>query len=450
MKISFITFGCKLNQAETLAWQEELNQEGIAVVSENQQPDCFIINACAVTAKAERELRQKIHQIKRRYPRAKIIVTGCWLAQNKGADYLVPRQKLMAFVLKLIKNKKEQILVSRQSSRTRALVKIQDGCDNFCAYCIVPFLRGRVRSLSIKEIIQEIKKCEGRGFQEVVLVGTDLKKFKGDPPSSADPGGLWRTLNFVAKSDPPARLARASAKRAGEAGIRTKLAKIKSLTDLLRVILRKTTIPRIRLSSLWPTAINSALIKLMKNNSRLCPHLHLSMQSGSDKILRAMGRNYKTKSVLSLIKKMRVIPNLSLTADLIVGFPGETEKDFSATVRLVRRVKFIKVHIFRYSLRPRTRAAKMPGQISAAIKKQRSQFLARTVQVAAMTARKKFLGKTMLVLFEQQKSGFWTGLTDNYLRVYVKNKQNLNNQLKPVRLLRLWKDGFYGKIITRI
>ena len=302
-KLSFITFGCKLNQAETLTWQEKLAESGVKIVDANQKPDYFIVNACAVTAKAERELRQKINQLKRLNARAKIIVTGCYLAKNELIGYSVSRDKLVGLILKLVGKTKKQPLPSSQPMRTRALVKIQDGCNDFCAYCIVPFLRGRLKSKSIKNIIQEIKQREVQGYQEVILVGTDLQKF-----------GNQR----------------------------------QSLVYLLKQILKRTNIPRIRLSSLWPTAINQALIDLFKNNPRLCPHFHLSMQSGSDKILHQMGRRYTTKKVLRLIKKMRAIPNLSLTADLIVGFPGETNEDFKQTIKFVQAAGLIKTHVFKY------------------------------------------------------------------------------------------------------
>lgn len=402
-KISFIAFGCKLNQAETLTWQEKFSYYGVKIVAEKQKPDLIIINACAVTAKAERELRQKINQLKRTHLRAKIVLTGCYLAKNKLVDYSVAREKLTSLILKLIGKTKKPLPPSAPSGRTRALVKIQDGCNNFCAYCIVPFLRGRLKSKSVKNIIQEIKRREGQGNQEVVLVGTDLQKF-GDQK--------------------------------------------RDLVYLLRQILKQTKIPRIRLSSLWPTAINQALINLFKNNPRLCPHFHLSMQSGSDRILKLMGRHYTVKSVLGLIKKMRIIPNLSLTADLIVGFPGETDKDFQQTIKFVQVAKLLKIHVFKYSLRPGTQAAKMVSQISEAIKKQRSQELARMGREISEKIKQKYLHKTIQVLVENKKDRLWTGLTSNYLRVYFRSAKDLRNQLMAVRLMRLRRDGFYGKMVN--
>ncbi len=450
MKLCLITFGCKLNQAESLAWQEKFGYRGIRPVNEKQKSDLVIINACAVTAKAERELRQKINQLRRLNTQAKIIVTGCYSAkneaprsllrgikrnppkppalpsppaggfggfstppfpqqpaehsatENKLADYSVSRNKLTGLILKLIGKTKKMPSSSVQPSRTRALVKIQDGCDNFCAYCIVPFLRGRLKSKSVKSIIKEIQGREKQGYQEVVLVGTDLKKF----------GNTKRNL-----------------------------------LCLLKQTLRQTSIPRIRLSSLWPTAINQSLINLFRNNPRLCPHFHLSMQSGSDKILKLMGRHYTVKEILRLVKKMRAIPSLSLTADLIVGFPGETDKDFKQTIKFVQAAKLLKIHIFKYSLRPGTRAAKMANQISEATKKQRSQWLEEVGRKASELVKQKYLNKIIQVLVENKKDRLWTGLTNNYLRVYLKSQRKLRNQLALARLIRLWRGGFYGKII---
>ncbi|MCX6741238.1 MAG: MiaB/RimO family radical SAM methylthiotransferase [Candidatus Parcubacteria bacterium] len=403
LKICFITFGCKLNQAESLSWQEKFSYRGIKMVNEKQKSDLIIINACAVTAKAERELRQKINRMKRINSQAKIIITGCYLSKNKLVDRSVSREKLLGLALKSTGITKIIPPSSAPPMRTRALVKIQDGCNNFCAYCIVPFLRGRLKSKSVKNTIQEINQREEQGYQEVVLVGTDLQKF-GD--------------------------------------------KKQNLVYLLRQILEQTNIPRIRLSSLWPTAINQSLIGLLKSNLRLCPHFHLSMQSGSDKILREMGRHYTAQNVLQLIKKMRVIPNLSLTADLIVGFPGETNKDFKQTIRFVQAAKLLKIHIFKYSPRPRTRAAEMANQISEATKKQRSQELAKIGLEVSEKLKRKYLNKTIQVLVENKRDHLWPGLTRNYLRVYIKSAKDLKNQLIMARLIKLRPDGFYGKIIN--
>jgi threonylcarbamoyladenosine tRNA methylthiotransferase MtaB len=445
-KVCFITFGCKLNQSETFSWQEKFIEKGVQIVSEQQKPDLIIINACSVTAKAERELRQKVNQLKRKFPWAKVVVTGCFLFSKKFIK-IIPREKMINFISGLVKKYSNLGKNNKNLLRTRNFVKVQDGCNNFCAYCVVPFLRGRIYSRSIPEIIDEIKNREAQGYREIVLVGTDLQKF-GD--------------------------------------------KKRNLVYLLKQILSQTRINRIRLSSLWPTAINKQLIDLMKNeasrsnlrgikrnppkpqpslngesesyvclkssqrtvdhsatedNPRICPHLHLSMQSGSDKILTAMGRSYQLSQVLKLIRQARAIRNLSLTADLIVGFPGETDQDFAQTIQFVKKSGLLKAHIFKYSPRPGTRAAKMPNQVSEAIKKARSRELRRIAELTAEETKKKYLGKSEQVLFEAKRGDYWAGFTDNYLRVYASSRGQIANQLIRVKLISIFRDGYRGQIV---
>ncbi|MFN3966759.1 MAG: MiaB/RimO family radical SAM methylthiotransferase [Endomicrobiia bacterium] len=328
--------------------------------------------------------------------------------KNNKVDFWIKREKLIDRLYKLYKPKTtfENDIKDNISSRTRAFIKVQDGCDNYCSYCIVPFLRGKPKTRSINSLIREIKKREKEGYKEIVLVGTDLRKV-----------------------------------------INQKL-KIKGLTSLLKVILEKTSIPRIRISSLWPTAITPELIDLIKKEPRICPHLHLSVQSGCEKTLKKMGRGYKIKRIIKLIKELKKIPNLNLTADIIVGFPGEREKDFQATANFVKKAKFLKVHIFRYSPRPGTLAAQMPNQISEKIKKERSKKLNAICQKISKEVKTKYLNKIFPVLIENKKDNLWSGYTPNYLRVYLKNLSDLENQIVDVKLLRLYKDGFFAKIIN--
>jgi threonylcarbamoyladenosine tRNA methylthiotransferase MtaB len=404
--ISLITFGCKLNQAESQTLKEKLFNLGFQIVSEKQKADIFIINACAVTAKAEKELRQKINQVKKQFPKSFLIVTGCYLPQkNNKVDLWIKRDKLIGYLSTQvirenneIRNSKKIVIGRNKTSRTRSFIKIQDGCDNYCTYCIVPFLRGKSKIRSLNSILSEIKKREKEGYKEIVLVGTDLRK-------------------------------------------------VKSLVSLLKKILKNTKIPRIRISSLWPTAVTSDLINLIKNESRICPHLHLSIQSGSDKILKKMNRDYTVEHCKNIIRKIRDrISMISISADIIVGFPGEKEKDFQKTLNFVKKANFLKVHVFRYSPRPKTVAAKMPDQIPEKIKKERSRKLITLCEKISKRVKSKFLGQIDSVLIENQKNNFWTGFTPNYLRVYIKSLKPLANQIIKVKLLRLYKDGFYGKI----
>lgn len=438
MRFSIITFGCKLNQAESQILKDKLINKGFTVVPENKATDLpaslaslkrersgpvggsavacrakvdfFVINACAVTAKAEKELRQKINQIKRSCPKSKIVVTGCYLPQkNDKVDLWVSKKqsinKICTFIKKIkYSDSKVRNLTSR---RTRAFIKIQDGCDNFCTYCIVPFLRGKPKNRSINNIVREIKKKEKDNCQEIVLVGTDLRKFSAGGGSSS--GG-------------------------------------KSLVDLLKIILEKTSIPRVRLSSFWPTAITKNLINLAKKESRICPHFHLSIQSGCDKILKRMGRDYRSHEVIKLIRKLKSIRNINLAADIIVGFPDETEEDFRETLNFVKKAKFLKIHVFKYSARPGTAAAAMSEQLEEMTKKTRSRKLIQLAQKISNQTKKNYLGQVFPVLFENKKNNLWSGLAHNYLKIYVKSQKFLTNKIINVKLLRLYKDGIYAKI----
>lgn len=387
MKFKIITFGCKLNQAESERISASLVYQGFALDS---HPDFFIVNACAVTHKAVRESRQKISQLKRKYPQAKIIVTGCladkkwngvdlWVANQNKEDMLNKLKYLFPKVPKMAGAK--DIKQNNLCQKNRAFIKVQTGCNNFCTYCIVPFLRGGPVSLTATKIIQEIKQKEFQNFKEIVLTGVNI--------------GLYRL----------------------------------GLPNLLKKILKQTTISRIRLGSLWPTHITDDLIRIYSEDSRLCPHFHLSIQSGSNRILKLMARNYTRAQIFKIIRQCRrKIPNINFSADIIVGFPGENNKDFKDSCQLVKDIGFSKVHVFKYSARPGTKAAAMSDQIDEKTKKQRSQALIELADKVAKKIVKKFQNKKLPVLWEDKKNGYWYGYTDNYIR--VKKKANSNENLK--------------------
>ena len=410
MKIHFHTFGCKLNQAETEELEEKFKKQNWQIVDKKTKADVYFINACVVTQKAEREVRQLIHFIRREFPKCYLVVAGCFTPEMKvkekqNVDLWLKdqeKQKIKKILSKDFKkeslNKKLNIKVKK---RTRSLIKIQSGCQHYCTYCIVPFLRKKVVSRPVKNIIQEIKNKENQGFQEIVLVGTNI--------------GLY--------SDPKKEL---------------------NLTDLLKEILQKTNIPRIRLSSLWPTNINSELISLVKKESRVCPHFHLSIQSASNKILKKMNRQYIQADLNKIIKKIYKIPDVNLTADIIVGFPNETDSDFNQTMEFVQKSKFSKVHIFRFSPRNKTKAADFKNQISEQVKQKRSRELIKLSEKVSQQRRKDFLNKQSSVLVQIKKGKYWHGLTENYLKVFIQSKKNLTNKIIQVRLVCLYKDGIMG------
>ena len=285
------------------------------------------------------------------------------------------------------------------SGRNRAFIKVQDGCNSSCAYCIVPLVRGREKSLPDEDIIAEVKARTARGCREVVLTGTEIGAYRHN--------GL-------------------------------------GLEELLRRILNETDTLRLRLSSLQPEAIFTKFIELW-HNPRMCRHFHLSLQSGSDSVLNRMKRRYSAddyQRAVSLIRQ--VAPEAAITTDVIVGFPGETNEEFEESLDFCRRMEFARIHVFPFSPRPGTEAARMPAQIGAIVKKQRSNRMLSLAEASACNFIKRFLGRTMPVLWEQKTKGIWSGLTDNYIRVYAKSDDELANRLLPVRLVRSYRDGVWG------
>ena len=406
---NIFTFGCKLNQAESCQIAADLMQKKFPLA---KREIYFIINACAVTHKAVREVRQKVTQLKRDNPKAKIIVAGCLAEKNWPAVDLWVENKDKHKTAKIIKERFfNQKSASEWSSpyvqlslRTRAFVKIQSGCDNYCSYCIVPFTRGHSSCVSPTKIINEIREKEKAGYKEVVLTGVNIGLY------------LWSAnLGLKERADN----------------------KVLELTDLLRLILEKTQIQRIRLGSLWPTHLKQRLINLFATNSRFCAHLHLSIQSGSNQILKLMGRNYRCEDVLQVVRRCRSkIPLINFTADMLVGFPGETDKDFKDSRRLIEKIGFSKVHVFKYSVRPGTAAAKMRNQLPEMIKQQRSRELIERAELVATKIKKKFLNKKMPVLWEYKLNGYWYGFTDNYIRVKkkVNKNENLRDKIEEIKL----------------
>ncbi len=406
-----ITFGCKLNQAESDMISADLISLGLKPAS---QPlaDLIIVNACAVTAKAESEVTRKIHQLQKFRSRAKIIFTGCFSIQEiPGVDLIVPvsqkekiKKIVAAWLVPSVKLPTATIAPQSGTHPHRAFIKIQTGCHNFCSYCLVPFLRGLPVSRPASQIVNAIKKSVGQGLQEVVLTGVNI--------------GLYSHKN-----------------------IKTLKHKNKNqLPSLLPLILAQTKIPRIRLGSLWPTHITPGLIRLYAKEPRLLPHFHLSIQSGSDRILKAMNRRYTREQVIKITRACRQqIPNINFTCDIIVGFPGETEKDFRNTCDLVKTIGFSKVHIFQFSPRPGTRAAVMPGQIPGSIKKARYQRLFALAEIVARREKSKFKNKKLPVLWEGIAAGWQYGFTSNYLRVKKKVKpgENWENRIEEFRIKKL-------------
>jgi threonylcarbamoyladenosine tRNA methylthiotransferase MtaB len=376
--VKFYTLGCKVNQYETQSIRERFLSAGFKELKGIKSADFYLINTCTVTQKADRESLNFIRRAKRENPFSKVIVTGCLaekksgpLAKNSAADLIISKRFFPD-------------AVSGFLGHTRAFLKIQDGCDNFCSYCKVPLVRGSSRSRAIDEVISEAKCLARKGFKEIVLTGICLGAY-------ADLSGL-----------------------------------IKRLEDIDGLL-------RIRLSSIEAGDVSDALIKIMARSKKICRHLHIPIQSGSGQILKKMRRKYSASDYLKLIRKIKQrIPDIAITTDCIVGFPGESESHFRQTLDLVRKIRPLKVHIFPYSQRPGTLAGNLKGEVDAQAIKQRMLRLKRLSLGLALEYKQKFINRTMDVLIEgkaKNASGFWQGYTDNYIKVKIKSRQNLKNKL---------------------
>ncbi len=431
MKVYLTSIGCRLNEAEIATWARQFQLAGHSVMTTPADADALIFNTCAVTSEAARKSRQFVKRLHRLNPSARLIVTGCYasleparVAELMGVDAVISNQekdRLVELVAGELAMPGMPALATEPGaaymypgSRTRAFVKVQDGCRNRCTFCIVTVARGQERSRPIVEILDEIHALHEAGYQEAVLTGVHL-------------GGYGEDL--------------------GE-----------NLYALVRAILQDTDLPRLRLSSLEPWDLPDGFFDLWAN-SRLMPHLHLPLQSGSDRILRRMARRYTTAQYAQLIAQARAaIPDFNLTTDLIVGFPGESEEDWQQTVDFVQSIGFGHMHIFTYSPRAGTAAARMPNQTSTEIKRARSR------EMHAIAARMKaetlahYVGREVQVLWEGPGEPLpsgeiqWTGYTPNYLRVVTvqPSDRNLDNRILRVRLTAVAgdpPDHLVGEII---
>ena len=386
MKIALTTIGCKLNQSEIQDLKNDLLKTGYFVVAQGQPHDLHIINACSITQGAEQITRQKIREVKRKNPQSQIFAIGCLNQSIPEINKIFPNSQS---VLKYIQNnyspKSHNSNLISHTSKTRALIKIQDGCNFNCSYCIINKFRGQAKSIPVNKIIAQIQAKARLGYKEIVLVGVNILLYKSGQ------------TNFV---------------------------------SLVKKILKETKIPRIRFSSLDPRLIRADFLALLKN-PRLCPHFHLSLQSGSNKILKLMNRHYTAEQYLKIIRQARQInPLASITTDIIVGFPGETAKDFQNTLNLVKKIDFLKIHIFPYSQRPGTKAADLKIQIPEKIKKQRFTKLNKLAQNQSKKFLKKMKGIVMPVLFEGNNQGF----TPNYIKIKKSSQQNLRNKIINIKI----------------
>lgn len=436
-QVAFTTLGCKVNQFETEVMEGLFIARGYTVVSFDQPADIYVINTCSVTNLGEKKSRQIIRRANKQNPQAIIAVAGCYsqvspdkVAQIPGVDVIVGTQN-RARIVDLVEsaaanNRSRQINVvadimhAREfediplfsmPGRTRAFLKIQEGCTNFCTYCIIPYARGPLRSRPLASIAAETAKLTAAGFNEIVLTGIHLGAYGRDLTTS-------ETEIFLATAVKTVLVA-------GGSGLK-----------------------RLRLGSLESIELSPELLALMQTDSRLCPHLHLPLQAGDDRILAAMNRQYTTAQYRQLIASIKAqVPSIAITTDIIVGFPGETEEQFANTLAFAAEMGFAKIHVFPYSRRTGTPAAGFSGQIAEADKKDRAARLQQLSDQQSKQYSQAFLGQELAVLFETlETDGTVSGLTSNYLRVYAPGDQASIGKIAAVTLERLYQDGLWGKI----
>ena len=426
MRIYVGSLGCKLNQSEMDSLAARLAGQGHQVVAAPAEADLCVLNTCAVTHVAAQKSRQALRRLHRDNPQARLVATGCYaeilpgdLADLPGVAFVVGNQGKERLEERIgletaggdLASSTSPILSPVPRSRTRALVKIQDGCDNACTYCIIRVARGPQRSRPVAQILSEVQARLAAGHQEIVLTGVHIGAYGRDRYGGGAGGDLWALVDRI---------------------------------------LAETSVPRLRLSSIEPWDLTERAFRLW-DDARLCRHLHLPLQSGSDATLRRMARRYTTAEFAALVAAARAaIPDLAVTTDVIVGFPGETDAEFAGSLSSVQSLGFARVHVFPYSPRAGTPAAEMPDQVPAKVKAERARRMRAVAAASEQDFARRFVGRTLTVLWESVREGtggpVWSGLTDNYLRVLTRNPAPLANSLLPTRLVAMGEGGLQGEI----
>ena len=440
--VRFVTLGCKVNQYETNAMAQKFLEKGYKIIeeitpeNEDIKPNICIINTCTVTNMSDRKSRQMLRRMKEKNPETIVVAVGCYAQVAKDELSKIPeidlvlgnneKVEIVKHVEEYINNhidevELDDVMYSKEFSdfgnvtyteKTRAVIKIQDGCDRFCSYCIIPYARGRVRSRKPESIISEIKQIAENGIKEVVITGIHIASYGKDFAMSKN----------------------------------SKLENYR-LIDLLEEINEIQGIQRIRLGSIEPLLITEEFVERLKKLEKICHHFHLSLQSGCDETLKRMNRRYTTEQFKEIVRLLRnAYSDVNLTTDIIVGFPGETDEEFNKTYEFLDEIKFYKMHIFKYSPRKGTKAAVMPNQISGDIKEQRSRKLIELSDKNEIEYNKSYIGKDVEVLFEEEKSGVYKGHTQNYIMVYCESEENLENKIITVVCKNAEQEHIVGKI----
>lgn len=430
-KAAFYTLGCKINQTETAALQSLFTKAGYETVPFTQTADVYIINTCTVTHLGDRKSRQMIRRARRGNPGAVIVVTGCYAQVSPEEVLTMPeidlvigthsRDRLPQLVeeargkrLNCVspveeKHSFESLPAAQTGDRTRAFLKVQEGCRQFCSYCIVPYARGPLFSRSPEETVEEAARLAGQGFLELVLTGVHLGSYGSDLPGNM------------------------------------------TISDLIRLLTRVDGIERLRISSIEPAEVTSDFILAVMDEPKVCRHLHIPLQSGDDEILRRMNRKYSARDFLQLVSRLRSLdPDIALTTDIMVGFPGETEEQFKNTLDLAERCRFSRMHIFKYSPRRGTPAAEYPCQVPYRVKEERAARLSLLGDRLAAGYTRRFPGRKLKVIFEEKAEQEITGLTEHYVRVFAQGGESALGKLLDVEITGLAAEGLRGKIINKL
>ena len=427
-KISFITLGCKTNQYETNGMVQKFIEEGYEICGLNENPNIIIVNTCTVTNIADRKSRQALRKAKQEHPTAIVVAAGCYVNVSKKLideideiDLVIgnsEKKNIVEIVENFVKNTKKLTIsdISKQSDfdefgiityteKTRATIKIQDGCNNFCSYCLIPYARGRIRSRNKENILQEVSSIAEKGIKEIVLTGIHIASFGKD----FEDGYM--------------------------------------LIDLLEDLNKIDGIERIRLGSLEPTIITDEFVLRLKKLEKICNHFHLSLQSGCNDTLKRMNRHYTTEDFRKVVKRLREnFKDVNLTTDIIVGFPGETDEEFNQTFKFLKEIAFYKMHVFKYSKRDGTVAANMSNQIDGKIKDKRSKDLIELSNKNQLNYNKSYINKELEVLFEEKQDEFWVGHTTNYIHVKTASNDDLENEILKVTVINATCESLIGKL----
>ena len=426
MKVAFYTLGCKTNQYETQAMERLLLDAGHTLGTFDEDCDAYVVNTCSVTAVADKKNRAVIRRCRREHPQAIVAVCGCYTqhaaedVKALGVDVIGGSANRQQFLDDLLAASRERqyhetlddALRRREfeilpagglEERTRAMLKVQDGCVNFCTYCIIPYTRGPIRSAPLELAVEQAQELERRGYREIVITGIEIAGWGRDLPGKPP---LWQLIAAICRAVP--RL-------------------------------------RIRLGSLEPRIVTEEFCRELAEHPNLCPQFHLSMQSGCDTVLQRMKRKYDTARYYESICLLRqFFPGCALTTDMIVAFPGETEEEFRESLAFIRKCGFADMHIFPYSRRPGTPAAEMPGQLPNAVKEERSRRAIAVAEEMSRAYRTALIGTTQAVLFEDREGEYFTGHAPNYVKVYIKG-ENLHNEIREVTITEVLGDGVIGE-----